>query len=261
MAYLYNTDILDALFGNTTGGFAGLEGAEEPYATIMASNPDLFDEDTEVRILSTIEAIRSHMEILEDRDEARLLHFALSTMLEGFGSGGFIYGGTSENATTIVEGNIPNPVFAGGEELEIAELDGVSGGASIAASIFAAPAGDLVTWVAAFNAATVTDASGAVFVASRTPDGRLRIVQPVGTLPALHPPAAASGFVITQGEGANDGVLGVAGIGIQPPATVGVTQAGLNGGIYLPKVKQVANAARDRAVQVVLGQIREAALT
>ena len=94
MAYDYDTDILAALW---TGGEDGLE----PYASIIAANPDLFDEDSENRILSTIEAIRSHMELLADRDEARLLHFCLSTMLEGVGSGGFVYGSTSDNELTV----------------------------------------------------------------------------------------------------------------------------------------------------------------
>ncbi len=252
MAYDYNIDIFDALWD-------GAEDAEQPYADIIAANPDLFDENTELRVLSTIEAVRSHIELLEDRDEARLLHFCLSTMLEGFGSGGFIYGGTSDNALTIVEGNVPNPIFVVGDEIEVAEIDGVSGGLSI--GIVAATGTDLATVIADINGAALTDAAGALITASATQDGRLRLTQAVGTLPVAHPPAAASGFVVTQGEGANDLLTGRAGIGIQPPASLGLTQAGLNGGIYLPKVKEVANAARDRALRVFQGQIREAALT
>jgi len=139
MAYIYDTDILAALW---TGG----EDGEEPYATFIADNPDLTDEDSENRILSTIEAIRSHMEVLADRDEARLFHFCISTMLEGFGSGGFIYGATSGNENAVIEGNMPNPVFAASDEIEFAVLDGATGGASIA--VVAAGGTDIAAVVA-----------------------------------------------------------------------------------------------------------------
>ncbi len=248
MAYDYDTDILAALW---TGGEDGLE----PYASIIAANPDLFDEDSENRILSTIEAIRSHMELLADRDEARLLHFCLSTMLEGVGSGGFVYGSTSDNELTVVEGNVPNPSFVAADDIEIAEIDGVSGGLVI--GVVAATGGDLASFIADFNGAALVDAAGGALTASATPDSRLRITQGF-----VGPATRASGFVITQGEGgANDLVAARAGIGIQAPASLGLTQAGLNGGIYLPKVIQVANDARDRALRVFQGQIRNPALT
>ena len=247
MAYDYDTDILAALW---TGG----EDGEEPYASIIAANPDLFDEDSENRILSTIEAVRSHMEVLADRDEARLLHFCISTMLEGVGSGGFVYGATSDNELTVIEGNVRNPVFVATDDIEFAEIDGVSGGAVI--GVVAATGTDLDTVVADINGAGLTDAAGGAITARATPDRRLRIEQGIGGANTR-----ATGLVVTQGEGAaNDLLVAKAGIGIQPPSTIGVTQAGLNGGIYLPKVIQVANAARDRALAHFLGQIRDPSL-
>ena len=252
MAYDYDTDILAALW---TGG----EDMEEPYATILAlgatppAGDGTADETSEFRILSTIEAIRSHMELLADRDEARLFHFCLSTMLEGFGSGGFIYGATSDNELTVVEGNVPNPVFVVGDEIELAEIDGVSGGAVI--GVVTATGTDLATIVGDFTTAALTDAAGGAITARATPDGRLRIEQGLGGANTR-----ATGLVVTQGEGANDLLTGRAGIGIQAPASLGLTQAGLNGGIYLPKVIQVANAARDRALRVFQGQIRNPVL-
>jgi hypothetical protein len=247
MAYDYDTDILAALW---TGG----EDAEAPYAALIAANPNLFDEASETRILSTIEALRSHMEVLSDRDEARLFHFCISTMLEGFGSGGFIYGGNGAGAeNAVAEGNVPNPVFGATDDIEIAVLDGVSGGISIA--VVAVGGTDVAAAVAAINGTVALTTAG--ITAARTQDGRLRITQvPVGGA------TAAAGFVVTQGEGAaNDLMVAQAGIGIQPPSTVGLTEGGLVGGIFLPKVIQVANAARDRAVRVFLGQIRNPALT
>jgi len=54
MAYDYDVDILAGLW-------TGTEDAKEPYASFIAANPDLTDEVSENRILSTIELLRSHM--------------------------------------------------------------------------------------------------------------------------------------------------------------------------------------------------------
>ena len=237
MAYDYDTDILAALW---TGG----EDGEEPYASLIAANPDLFDEASENRILSTVEAIRAHMELLADRDEARLFHFCLSTMLEGFGSGGFIYGATSNNELAIVEGNTPFPVFAIGDDIDIAEVDGVTVGANIGTVV--ATGTDLDTIIADINGAGLTDAAGGTITASRTPDSRLRLTQSVAG-----GNTRATGFVITRGVGANDSITVKAGI---------ATDASAGGTFYLPKVIEVANAARDRALQVFEGQIRDPSL-
>jgi hypothetical protein len=247
MAYIYDTQILAALW---TGG----EDAAEPYAQFIIDNPTLTDEPSENRILSTIEAIRSHMEVLADRDEARLFHFCLSTMLEGFGSGGFIYGASSGNENTVVEGNMPNPTFAGGEIIDIRELDGVTVGAAIGA--VTAVAGDVAQFVATFNTAALTDAAGGLILASRTQDGRLRITQGVGTAPATR----ASGFVITRGVAANDLAVTTSGIATQEPGARATNPLVGGGGYYLPQVTKVANEARDRALRVFQGQIREAGL-
>ena len=244
MAYDYDTDILAALW---TGG----EDALEPYASFIAANPDLTDEDSETRILSTIEAIRSHMELLADRDEARLFHFCISTMLEGFGSGGFIYGGTSGNENAVIEGNQPNPVFGAADEIQFAALDGVTGGASIA--VVAAGGTDIAAVIAAINGTGAVTAAG--ILASRTQDGRLRITQtPVGGA------TAAAGFVITRNEGADDLIVTSAGIVTQEPGAR-ATEDGLEGGFYVAQVTKVANEARDRALLVFAGQIRDPALT
>ena len=242
MAYDYDTDILAALF---TGG---QEEAEEPYVTIIADNPLLFDEDSELRILSTIEAIRSHMELLADRDEARLFHFCLSTMLEGIGSGGFVYGATSRNEQAIVEGNVPNPVFVVGDEIEFGTLDGVTG---TAVAIATATDTDLATVVADINGTGAVSALG--IFAEATQDNRLRIFQTplAGT--------AADGFVINRSIGANDNIVTRAGIVTQEPGARAV-QSGDGGGYYLAKVTEVANEARDRALAVFVGQIREPGL-
>jgi hypothetical protein len=233
MAYDYDTDILVALFQG-----AG-EITEEPYATFVADNPLLTDEDSEQRILSTIEAVRSHIELLDGRDEARLLHFCLSTMLEGFGSGGFIYGSTSDNVNAVAEGNVVNPVFAAGD-VDVAELDGVTTGVGVAGlSSLAFGGGDLDAFIAAFNGA-----GPAEYIASRTRDSRLRITQePTGGA------TAASGLVLLEGAWVNE-----AGVRLNDNPT----QAGAAGGIFIPRVTTVANNCRDRALAVFAGQVRDA---
>jgi hypothetical protein len=249
MAYDYDLDILDALWD-------GAEDGEEPYLTFIAENPLLTDEVSENRILSTIEALRSHMELLADRDEARLFHFCIATMLEGFGSGGFIYGATSRNEQAIVEGNVPNAVFAAGDDIEFAVLDGVTGVAPpivIASDDFSAG----LTVQDVVDSINGTGAAAAVGIfAERTQDNRLRIFQtPIGA------ETAAAGFVITRGEGgANDSIVTKSGIVTQPPGAR-ATEDGLVGGYYLAKVTEVANNCRDRALAVFAGQRRESALT
>jgi hypothetical protein len=244
MAYEYDVDILLGLWD-------GLEDGEEPYASFITDNPTLTDEVSENRILSTIEAVRSHMALLADRDEARLFHFCLSTMLEGFGSGGFIYGATSGNENAVIEGNVPNPVFTATDDIEFATLDGVTGAVSIA--VVAVGGTTLADLILAINGTAAVTAAG--ITASRTQDGRLRITQ----VPVLG--TAADGFVITRGEAAaNDLAVTGAGIVTQEPGAR-ATEAGLVGGYYLAKVTAVANQARDRALRVFQGQIRETALT
>ena len=249
MAYDYTTDIFDALWD----GGGSPEKDEEPYATIIADNPLLFDEDSEQRILSTIEAVRSHMELLADRDEARLFHFCLSTMLEGIGSGGFVYGSTSRNEQAIVEGNVPNAVFADGvDEIEFGTLDGVTGTAVVVVT-----AGDFSAGITVQDIVDDINGTGAVaalgIFAERTQDGRLRIFQTplAGT--------AADGFVINRSIGANDNIVTKAGIVTQEPGARAV-QSGDGGGYYLAKVTEVANNCRDRALAVFVGQIREPGL-
>jgi hypothetical protein len=239
MAYDYFTDIYDALWD-------GAENGEEPYVTIIADNPLLFDEVSEQRILSTIEAVRSHMELLADRDEARLFHFCLSTMLEGIGSGGFVYGATSDNENAVVEGNVVNPVFVVGDRIDLGSIDGVT----ITDSAFGSPATatgtDLDTVIADINGTL-----DAEFTASRTQDGRLRITQaPTGGA------TRAAGFAVTRLGTTNDNITTNAGI----IASSEARPAGDFGTIYLPKVIEVANNCRDRALAVFVGQIREPGL-
>jgi hypothetical protein len=118
MAYDYDVDILAALW---TGKAAG-DGAE-PYASFIAANPTLTDEVAENRILSTIELIRSHMELLQTRDEAKLLHESISKLFRHTAGGSNPWSDAA--AVTSAVGNVPTPTFPAGASIDIT-IDGVT---------------------------------------------------------------------------------------------------------------------------------------
>ena len=99
MPYNYDTDILAALW-------TSLEETEEPYASFFIDNPELVNEISEERILSTIELMRSHIELLSSREEARDLHYAITRFLEGID--GINYNTISAPGFS---GNVVNPIF------------------------------------------------------------------------------------------------------------------------------------------------------
>lgn len=104
MAIDYNTDILSL--------YAGKVVTEPEYAAIDA---DLRDQASEQRILTTIEVLRSHLEIIESRTESNLLMEAISRLTAKIGSGGFVY--TPERITS--EGNVSGPQFVAGASVDI----------------------------------------------------------------------------------------------------------------------------------------------
>jgi hypothetical protein len=110
MAYDYDVDILAALW-------TGAEDAEEPYASFIADNPDLTDEVSENRILSTIELLRSHMELLQTRGEAKLLHESISKLFRHTAGGSNPWSDAA--AITDAAGNVCNPVFPAFASIDI----------------------------------------------------------------------------------------------------------------------------------------------
>lgn len=65
------------------------------------------DQVNEQRILTTLGVLVAHLRLLGDRDEARNLHFVLSRIATGVGSGGFVY----RDASSEVTGNVRNAVY------------------------------------------------------------------------------------------------------------------------------------------------------
>ncbi len=110
MAYDYDVDILAALW-------TGAEDAVEPYASFIAANPDLTDEVSENRILSTIELLRSHMELLQTRGEAKLLHESISKLFRHTAGGSNPWSDAA--AITDAVGNVCNPVFPAFASIDI----------------------------------------------------------------------------------------------------------------------------------------------
>lgn len=233
MAYEYDIDILAALW-------TGAEDGEEPYATIISENPEIFSGAAGNRILSTLEALRSHVETFEGEPQpARLLHQVVSVMLEHAGSSGFAYGGNDQGQqNAVVTGNVAYPVFQVGDEIDFGSIDGVTiTGAGF--GTVACTGTDLDSLISDINLAL--GASG--FEASRTVEGFLRVVQrPVAPAPY------AAGFAITRGVAANDNVVAKAGIQISSESRA----SGDDGNIYLSVPVQIANLARDRALDVFL---------
>lgn len=92
--------------------YAGKVVSDPEYSSIPA---DLRDDLSEQRILTTIEVLRSHLEIIESRTEANLLLESIARLTARIGSGGFVY----DLDRVSVEGNIVNPTFAAGAALSI----------------------------------------------------------------------------------------------------------------------------------------------
>jgi len=136
MAYDYDTDILATLW---TGG----EDAEEPYASFIAANPEITDEVSENRILSTLELLRSHMELLQTREEAKLLHESISKLFRHSAGGSNPWSDTA--AITEAVGNVKNPVFPAGASVDII-INGVTTAGT------SATGGDCQTVVGELNA-------------------------------------------------------------------------------------------------------------
>ncbi len=116
MAYDYDVDIFAALW-------VGGEENEEPYDSFITANGALTNEVSERRILSSIELLRSHMELIQTRSEANLLLYALARMLPhtAGGSNPFSPGA----AKTEAIGNVTNPQFLAGANVSIS-FDGIT---------------------------------------------------------------------------------------------------------------------------------------
>jgi len=136
MAYDYDVDILAGLW-------TGTEDAKEPYASFIAANPDLTDEVSENRILSTIELLRSHMELLQTREEAKLLHESISKLFRHTAGGSNPWSAAA--AVTGAVGNVPAPTFPAGASIDIT-INGATD------SPVSASGGDCATTAAELNA-------------------------------------------------------------------------------------------------------------
>jgi hypothetical protein len=135
MAYDYDADILGVLW-------TGAEDGVEPYASFIAANPTLTDEVSENRILSTIELLRSHMELLQTRDEAKLLHESISKLITHTAGGSNPFSPAAAITNTV--GNVPGPTFPAGASIDIT-IDGVT------SSPVSASGGDCATVAAELN--------------------------------------------------------------------------------------------------------------
>ena len=102
-----NTTSLVIADGTVGGGIA----ATGLVAGTFAAGGDLetgrADQVNEQRILTTLGVLVAHLRLLSDRDEARNLHFVLSRIATGVGSGGFVY----DDLSSSVTGNVRNAAY------------------------------------------------------------------------------------------------------------------------------------------------------
>ena len=160
----------------------GLPSLGMPVATVL-SGGDLglgrADQKNEQRILTTLGVLVAHLRLLGNRAESRNLHFVLSRIATGVGSGGFVYSDT----TATVSGNVKNPTYtfgAGADELHLTlinEGEGVENTPAIAIDIVVSAAdldtlvSDITTAVGVGNADQLTASNDGGHLKLHSEDG------------------------------------------------------------------------------------------
>lgn len=139
--------------GTTTGGLA----ATGLNAGTTVGGGDLgiarADQTNEQRLLTTLGVLVAHLRLLGSRAESRNLHFILSRIATGVGSGGFVYADT----TVTVKGNVKNPTYTVGDEVNLQlvnEGEGTVVTAPVDISVASASPFDLDKLVADINTAS-----------------------------------------------------------------------------------------------------------
>ncbi len=207
----YDTDVLSL--------YAGSVLTDAPYSGVPAN---LRGESAEQRILTTLEVVVSHMRLLEDRDEARLLHYVLSRAITGAGSGGFVY----DDISSGVDGNVASPAFQATDDIRLQVVDPADGSDVLAATNVAAGGATLASLIGAINTAS----PGANDLAASDYKGRLRLV-------------SANGYtIVVLAGGAND---------------LATSTAGVELGEYKSKRTEVADRVRDEGVAFYETEQRE----
>ena len=194
---------------------------------------DRRDEVSEQDILTTLAVVEAHIRLLRDRDEARLLHYALSRLITGAGSGGFVF----EDLAVEVVGSVVNPVFTIGDDIEVVD----AAGANIVTAV--ATGTTLAQVVIDLNAAAA-GALGVAGIVASARGGRLVLTQDDGSLTASANRRYGPGFGIGT-AGANNNVTRL---------------AGLEYGQYKNVLDELADKVRDDALDHFNREAREATL-
>lgn len=139
--------------GTVTGGLAATGLAAGTYPVVGGDlETGRADQTNEERILTTLGVLVSHLRLLSDRDEARGLHFVLSRIATGVGSGGFIY----DDLTSEVTGNVRNAAYGTTDDIEIEVYNPATGAVVTSAVVAVGGTGLLSDLVAAINGAFAT---------------------------------------------------------------------------------------------------------
>ncbi len=178
--------------------YAADVGSDTNYTSRVDAG--LRNETSEQDILTTLAVVEAHIRLLRDRDEARLLHYALTRLITAAGSGGFIF----EDLGVDVIGTKVNPTFAATDDIRIVyDLAGPT-----ATNVAVGGTGQLSDLVSAINGTGVISGAGIVASIDR---GRLKLAMDDGSLSGSENRRYAPGFAISTG-GANDEATRKAGI-------------------------------------------------
>lgn len=233
MAIDYVTDVRSLYAGDV---LADADYGIEPTATCPDCKVELgrANEVSEQDILTTLAVVEAHVRLLRDRDEARILHYALARLLKGIGSGGFVF----EDLGIDVAGSKVNPVFAPTDDIELLDETGTP---IVGTPVAVGGTGTLADAVAAINGVAAVGTAG--IVASGV-NGRLTLTQDDGSLAASANRRYAPGFAIGVG-GANNNVARLAGLEIA---------------VHKNRLDELADRLRDDALDFFQKEQREETL-
>ncbi len=157
------------------------------------------DQPNEQRLLTTLGVLVAHLRLLGSRAEARNLHFILSRIATGVGSGGFVY----DDQSSSVSGNVMNPSFVVTDQITVEVVD-PSIGTVVGTDFTTNPAGpgfDMDDLVATINVDAIVAGVTTKDLTAINDGGKLKLVS-----------ARGHNIEIQQGTVGNDLAASKAGI-------------------------------------------------
>lgn len=199
--------------GTVAGGIAATGLVAGTYTGGGDLETGRADQVNEQRILTTLGVLVAHLRLLSDRDEARNLHFVLSRIATGVGSGGFVY----DDLTSEVTGNVRNAAYGTTNGILVVVTDPATDTVVETVDVQVGGSGLLSDLVAAINGAATTANLEAVDAG-----GYLKLVSALG-----------HNIDVQQGATADD---------------LATTKSGLEFGVTQSKRAEVADKVKEEAL-------------